>query len=142
MIIPRMMHIPEKKYERLRLATFPLANLNSRKLQDKYDQPVRGGRVRIGSDVWIGARATIMPGVTVSDGAIIGAGAVVTHDVPAYAVVAGVPAKILRYRFNQDQINELLKIGWWNWHRTKIMKNVHFFYDDVDDFIKRFRENP
>ena len=140
-IIPRMMHIPEKNVERLRLSTYPLAKLKSRKLQAEYDQPIRGGHVRIGSDVWIGARAIIMPGVTVGNGAIIGSGAVVTHNVPAYAVVAGVPAKILRYRFNQDQINELLKISWWSWPKAKIIKNIHFFYDDVDGFIKTFKED-
>ncbi len=92
----------------------------------------------IGNDVWIGAGAIILPEVEIGDGAIIGAGAVVTHNIPAYAVVAGVPAKILRYRFTQDQIQELLKIAWWDWDDDKIVKNIEKFYLDVDAFIKEF----
>lgn len=69
----------------------------------------------IGNDVWIGRKAIIMPGIKVGNGAIIGAGAVVTKDVPDYAVVAGVPAKIIKYRFPEIIINELLSIEWWRY---------------------------
>lgn len=68
----------------------------------------------IGNDVWIGHGVTIKGGVTIGDGAVIGAGAVVTHDVPPYAIVAGVPAKILRYRFKEDICQRLLDSKWWN----------------------------
>ena len=67
----------------------------------------------IGNDVWIGLNATILDGVTIGDGAIVAAGAVVTKDVPPYAVVAGVPAKIIKYRFTESQIDFLLKFRWW-----------------------------
>lgn len=67
----------------------------------------------IGNDVWVGRRAIIMPGVTIGDGAIIGAGAVVTKDVPPYAIVAGTPAKILRYRFDNSVVQKLLDLKWW-----------------------------
>lgn len=67
----------------------------------------------IGNDVWIGANAVLMQGITVDNGAVIGAGAVVTHDVPAYAIVAGVPARILRYRLREDQIAEIQNSKWW-----------------------------
>jgi len=70
-------------------------------------------RTKIGNDVWIGARTIIIDGVTVGDGAIIGAGAVVTKDVPPYALVGGVPAQIKRYRFNPDVIEALLSWKWW-----------------------------
>jgi len=81
-----------------------------------------GKKTVIGNDVWIGAKAIIQTGITVGDGAIIGSGAVVTKDVPPYAIVAGVPAKIIRYRFNQDIIEQLLNIRWWNLPHEKIRK--------------------
>lgn len=71
------------------------------------------GATKIGNDVWIGMDALILPGVTVGDGAVIGAGAVVAKDVPPYAVVAGNPGRVLRYRFEDQVIAELLKIRWW-----------------------------
>ena len=89
--------------------------------------------ITIGHDVWIGARALIMDGVSIGDGAIVAAGAVVARDVPAYAVVGGVPAKILRYRFDQSEIDYLRDFKWWdkdvNWLRDNALKfhNVHEF---------------
>lgn len=68
----------------------------------------------IGNDVWIGHNAVVIGGVTVGDGAVIGAGAVVTKDVPPYAIVGGVPAKIIKYRFPQEIIDQLLEIRWWD----------------------------
>lgn len=70
--------------------------------------------VIIGNDVWIGARAMIMDGVTVGDGAVIAAGAVVTKDVPPYAIVGGVPARIIKYRFSEKRIQEMQDSMWWN----------------------------
>jgi len=69
----------------------------------------------IGNDVWIGLDATIMPGVTIGDGAIIGAKSVVTHDVEPYTVVAGNPARVVKKRFDDETMKRLLKIQWWNW---------------------------
>lgn len=68
----------------------------------------------IGNDVWIGTRATILDGVKIGDGAVIAAGAVVTKDVPPYAIVGGVPAKIIKYRFSEEKINRLLASKWWD----------------------------
>ena len=70
--------------------------------------------VIVGNDVWIGSRATILGGVTIGHGAIIAAGAVVTKDVPPYAIVGGVPAKVIKYRFNEQQIEKLLSNPWWD----------------------------
>jgi len=71
-------------------------------------------KVIIKNDVWIGANSVIMPGVTIGNGAIIGAGAVVTKNVPDYAIVAGVPAKIIKYRFSEEIIKRLLELKWWD----------------------------
>jgi virginiamycin A acetyltransferase len=78
----------------------------------------------VGNDVWIGYRATIMPGVTIGDGAIIAAEAIVTRDVPAYAIVGGNPAELIRLRFAPEIIAELLDIAWWHWDIAKITRNL------------------
>lgn len=91
--------------------------------------------VRIGNDVWIGANAVIMPGICIGDGAIIGAGAVVTKDVEDYAIVGGVPAKIIKYRFEDTVIEKMKKIQWWNWPIEQIVNNFGMFYD-----VRRFVE--
>jgi acetyltransferase-like isoleucine patch superfamily enzyme len=88
----------------------------------------------IGNDVWIGFGALIMSGVSVGDGAVIGAGSVVTKNVEPYSIVAGVPARVIRYRFSQDIISKLLKIQWWNWDYSKISEQKNLFAD-IEKFI-------
>ena len=78
------------------------------------------GDIVIGNDVWIGYEAVVLAGVTVGDGAIIGARALVTKDVPPYTIVGGVPARIIRRRFPEDTIAKLLKLQWWEWPAEKI----------------------
>ena len=80
----------------------------------------REDRVVIGPDVWIGHNAIVMPGVTIGAGAAIGSGAVVTKDVPPYAIVVGVPARVLRFRTDERTIERLLRIGWWDWPHQRI----------------------
>lgn len=92
-------------------------------------------RVTIGHDVWIGTRSIIMGGVRIGNGAIIGAGAVVTKDVPAYSVVAGVPAKVVRYRFEADEIAKLETIQWWDRDVSWLRENVDQFHQ-VDEFLR------
>lgn len=82
------------------------------------------GNIIIGNDVWIGYEAVILAGVTIGDGAIIGARAVVTKDVPPYTIVGGVPAKPLRKRFTNDTIEKLLKLKWWDWSTERIARNI------------------
>ena len=84
---------------------------NSKKLAE-YEIPSTK-RTVIGADVWVGARATVVAGVNVGVGAVIGTGSVVTRDVPPYAIVAGVPAKVIKYRFSEDIIKRLLESKWW-----------------------------
>lgn len=84
--------------------------------------------LEIGNDVWIGYRAVVLPTVnTIGDGAVVAAGAIVTHDVPPYAIVAGIPAKIIKYRFSEDVVKRLLEIRWWDWPADKIRANAEAF---------------
>lgn len=83
-------------------------------------------QIRIGNDVWIGEKAIVLRGV-VEDGAVVGAGAVVTHDVPSCAIVAGVPAKIIGWRFSNDDIERYLRIRWWEHTDAEIRENRAFF---------------
>ncbi|MCA1297572.1 CatB-related O-acetyltransferase [Stappia indica] len=84
---------------------------------------LRGDTV-VGNDVWLGRDALVMPGVTIGDGAIVGAGSTVAADVPPYAVVAGNPARIVRYRFDTDTVDTLLAIAWWNWPTDKVSRHL------------------
>jgi virginiamycin A acetyltransferase len=93
--------------------------------------------IKIGSDVWIGTNSIILDGVTIGDGAIIGAGSVVTKDVMPYAIVGGNPAKIIKFRFSEEIIRQLLVIKWWNWDDTKIKTSLDFFFD-INGFIKNY----
>lgn len=95
------------------------------------------GVVRVGNDVWVGARAIILSGVEIGDGAVIAAGAVVTKSVPPYAIVGGVPARLIKYRFSEKVIQELLKLEWWNWSDAVIKNNIEDFYIDVNEFIHK-----
>ncbi len=92
-------------------------------------------RVTVGNDVWIGQGVSIVrkPGLKIGDGAVLGSGAVITKDVPPYAVMAGVPAKVIRYRFSEDVIERLLKIKWWDWDEKTILENKDSLMGDLDD---------
>ncbi len=96
-------------------------------------------RVIVGNDVWIGVRAMIIGGNSIGNGAVIAAGAIVTKDVPPYAIVAGVPAKVIRYRFSNDIIERLEKLQWWNLPEEFLKENISIFQkDDLDiDEVER-----
>lgn len=100
-------------------------------------------KVIVGNDVWIGERAMIMGGKTVGDGAVIGAGAVVTKDVPPYAIVGGVPAKVIRYRFPEEIVDRLEASKWWNLPDDKLKKHISLFQsDDIEiEAIERMTRN-
>ncbi|CZT37350.1 Acetyltransferase (isoleucine patch superfamily) [Rhizobium sp. 9140] len=88
------------------------------------DHETRANGIVIGNDVWLGANCTVLPGVTIGDGAIVAASAVVTKDVPPYAIVAGNPARLKRYRFNGDTIMKLRRIAWWNWDDAQLKEHI------------------
>ncbi len=96
--------------------------------------PNKGDTV-IGNDVWIGYRASILPGVKIGDGAIIGSYAVVTSDVPPYAIVGGNKAVVIRKRFDDPSITRLLDIRWWDWPIEKITRHVKLLTGDIKGFL-------
>lgn len=101
--------------------------------------PSTKGDVVIGNDVWIGFGVTILSGVTVGDGAAIGACSVLIRDVPPYAIIGGNPAQVIRYRFEKETIQKLLRIKWWDWPDEKVKENVHLICSDsTDEFVKKF----
>lgn len=95
----------------------------------------------IGHDTWIGHGAIISPEVTVGDGAVIGAGAVVTKDVEPYSIVVGVPAKEIKKRFNDEIIEALLHIRWWDWSHEKIKECIDDFHLPSEEFIHKHYRN-
>lgn len=105
--------------------------------QQKYKASEQAGPTVIGNDVWIGSNAVVLAGLTIGDGAVIGAGAVVTKDVPPYAVVAGVPAEIKKFRFDPDMIAKLQDIKWWDFDEGTLRENIDLFMNN-DHFIKKF----
>ncbi len=98
----------------------------------RYANPKEKYAVTIGNDVWIGYGATLIAGIEIGDGAVIAAGAVVTKDVEPYSIVGGVPAKVIRKRFSDEQIESLQRIQWWRQKPDWISKNAHLF-SDIDN---------
>lgn len=102
--------------------------------------PSTKGDVVIGNDVWIAFGTTILSGVTIGDGAAIGACSVVARNIPPYAIAAGNPAQVIRYRFDEQTVQNLLRIKWWNWPDQKVRENVHLICSpSIDAFIEKHR---
>jgi acetyltransferase-like isoleucine patch superfamily enzyme len=103
--------------------------------------PVHTGDTVIGNDVWLTQRTFVRSGVRIGDGAVIAAGAVVTKDVPPYAIIAGNPGKVLRFRFTEEQRAALLEIKWWDWSDAEVRDAVPLLAGtDIDAFIAYARE--
>lgn len=95
--------------------------------------------VTLGHDVWIGHGATVLPGVTIGDGAAVGAGAVVSRDVEPFAVVAGVPARFIRYRFDEPTRVRLARLAWWHWSREALRAALPDFRSlSIGDFLDKY----
>ena len=118
------------------VTTFPFSAL-WKGASEFTGHPTSKGDIVIGNDVWIGAEALILSGVTIGDGAVIGARAVVTKEVPPYAIAVGNPASVIRRRFDADIIDALLRIRWWDWDDARIRKALPLLLsDNVAAFIQ------
>lgn len=107
---------------------------------DGRSYPNKGHTV-IGNDVWVGYKAAILPGITVGSGAIIGAFSVVTRDVLPYSIVGGNPAQLIRKRFDESTIDELLTVSWWDWPTEKITRYASLLTGDVTEFLSKIKQN-
>jgi acetyltransferase-like isoleucine patch superfamily enzyme len=119
------------------VTTYPFGHVNKDNFPyDGKGHPATNGNVIIGNDVWIGNNVNIMSGITIGDGAVIATNSHVVKDVPPYTIVGGNPARIIRKRFTEEQIDKLLKIRWWDWSIEKINEKVPLLCSGkIDDFI-------
>ncbi|MBU0729177.1 MAG: CatB-related O-acetyltransferase [Proteobacteria bacterium] len=117
------------------VTTFPFNSFWA-EAKNLFGHPKTKGDVLIGNDVWLGAESLIMSGVTIGDGAVIGARAVVTKDVPAYAVVAGNPAIVVKRRFDDKTIQRFLVVKWWGWSDSRIKEALPLLLNnDIENFL-------
>ena len=108
-------------------------------LDGPLEQPLSNGPIRIGNDVWVGWDAVILSGVTIGDGAVVGARAVVSSDVRPYEVVGGVPARHIRWRFDEETRAALLRIRWWDWPVEDVVARLAELQSpDVSAFVDRY----
>ncbi|MEQ9345051.1 MAG: CatB-related O-acetyltransferase [Thalassospira sp.] len=118
-------------------STYPFKTLLWNADQGNNDA-ITKGPIRLDHDVWIGARAIILSGVNIGTGAVVAAGAVVTKDIPPYAIVGGNPAKVIRKRFDDLQIEKLLATRWWELSDAELKEKASLLYGDVDAFTNTF----
>jgi len=126
------------------VTTFPFPNnpvLENNNIERSTTVGTKGDVV-IGNDVWIGDNVTIMSGITIGDGACIACNSHIVKDVEPYSLVGGNPAKLIKYRFTEEQIKKLLEIKWWFWEDEKINKYVPLLLNEnIDQFISAANEN-
>lgn len=99
------------------------------------DKIIERKEIKIGNDVFVGMNVILLDGVSIGDGAVLAAGTVITKDVPPFAVVAGVPGKVIKYRFDKNTIDKLLQIKWWNFHDEEL-KDVEKYFFNIEEFLK------
>lgn len=108
-------------------------------IEPKTEMVKKQRRAIIGNDVWLGKNVTVTNSANIGNGVIAAAGAVITKDVPDYAVVAGIPARIIRYRYTPGQIEALNRIAWWDWTDDEIRERFDDFYLPIEDFIEKYK---
>ena len=121
------------------VTTYPFGHIHKNIFNDFNGEghPSTKGDVIIGNDVWIGSNVTIMSGVTIGDGVVIANNSHVVKNVESYSLIGGNPAKVIKKRFTEEQIDKLLEIKWWNWDDSKINKFTPLLCNqDIDKFIK------
>jgi len=97
------------------------------------------GGVAIGNDVWVGRESLIMSGVAIGDGAVIGARSLVNRHIPPFAVAAGQPARVIRYRYDETTIQRLLALAWWNWEDSEVQAAIpHLMSRDISSFLEKY----
>lgn len=117
----------------------PLAAIKPKDCDEPYDRYSES--LEVGNDVWIGANVTIKRGVRIANGAVIGANSIVTKDIPAYAIAVGCPAKVVKFRFTEKQIDEIESIKWWDFSDEILRRNYNAFtYQDIDQTINELKE--
>lgn len=132
-IAPKVSFIMGAEHYTSHISTFPF---KVKVLKDVSSEAYSKGNIIVDDDVWIGYSATIMSGVHIGQGAVIAAQSLVTKDVPPYAIVGGIPARIIKYRFENDLIKELLKVDFNNLTKEEIKEHVDELYDDLENITQ------
>ena len=122
------------------ISTYPF-NALMESFEHIEGHPASKGDIIVGNDVWIAHGAKILSGVNIGDGAIIAANSLVTRDVPPYAIAMGSPAKVVQYRFDEDTIEKLLEIRWWDFEEEEIIKIIPLLQsNNMEEFLRRYSE--
>jgi len=125
-------------HETKNVSTYPFGyvHLDTIKSQ-KINNGKTNGDIIIGNDVWIGDNVTIMSGCKIGDGAVLATNSHIVSNVPPYSIFGGNPSKLIKYRFDSEDIENLLKISWWNWDISRIKENIHLLNgNNIKEFIK------
>ncbi len=133
--LARYVSIQESNHKTARLSTY---HFSSNIFNHRVDSDLASkGSIVICNDVWIGAHVNVLSGVTIGNGAVIGAGSVVTTNVPPYAIVGGNPARVLKYRFSPEIIEQVENLKWWDWSMEKILANKDLFEFSIEDRLPK-----